>query len=94
MNTRAIPFISVMIGFCQSLIPLTGYLIGNILGTAFGETSTKIGAFLLVFIGLQLIRESTDITPKQIGQNLILANLGVGFEDLMAGVNMELWAKI
>lgn len=87
-RAKIIPSMSLIIAFFQSLMPLMGFFIGHLLGTMFGHISTNIGAVLLVLVGIQLIKESRLSSTPLNQQNLFLVYVGVGFEDIMAGVSL------
>jgi putative Mn2+ efflux pump MntP len=57
ITKRKILFISFLIALFHIFMPLIGLLLGSWLGKAVGQLATFIGAIVLIFIGLQMLRE-------------------------------------
>jgi manganese efflux pump family protein len=68
---------SMIIAFFLTLMPLTGYGIGNAIGNLIGPVSSHIGAGLLIIVGIELIRETIFSSSNLLNNsNLVLLYLG------------------
>lgn len=54
---RRIALISGVVSLFHIFMPLTGLFLGSLLGRAVGQIASYIGAVVLLFIGLQMLRE-------------------------------------
>lgn len=80
---------SMIVAFFLTLMPLTGYGIGNAIGKLIGPVSSYIGAGLLIIVGIELIREAYFSSISLLNSsNLILLYLGAGLDELTAGASL------
>lgn len=86
-RAKIIPVMALTVAFVLSLMPLFGYGIGQLLGSLLGTNSHFIGAAILFFVGMLVIREAYLRKGPMNTTNLLLIYLGVSMEELMAGLS-------
>lgn len=67
---RRIAMISGIVSLFHIFMPLTGLFLGSLLGKAVGQLASYIGAVVLIFIGIQMLREG-------FGEDTGIMNFGV-----------------
>lgn len=85
--------ISCIIGFFHVIMPLIGFLLGELLGIALGEYAKYIGSFLIVIIGINMIYETTKnnknvFNTKLTGWSLIILAFSVSIDALTVGFGL------
>ncbi len=94
VNRRQIFLISSTVLVFHIIMPLTGWVAGELAGDLMGRAAALIGALILIFLGLKMLwdaRNSRDTEMKAIGLNawgIILFSAGVSMDALSAGFTL------
>ncbi len=90
-----VPIVRVALVFaaCETLMPLVGIAIGNVVGLRFSAIAQVIGAIVLIVIGAREIREGLEPAESDESANLrfdsvrttLLAGLAISTDELAAG---------
>lgn len=87
-RAKLIPILALILSILQSMVPIAGYGIGSLVGPLIGSFAHYVGASILLLIGLVMFLEGSKANLSFDHRNLFLAYLGIGIDDLLAGVSI------
>ncbi len=103
-SKRQLYLLPFIVAIFHVFMPLIGLWLGDLLGKSMGRTAAFIGALVLIFIGLQMLRDAWEKRSKGVScpsvgpikQNsflagiwaIILASLSVSLDALTAGLGL------